>query len=77
MEITGWTFEGWYTDNETFKNKVEATTVCTATSNHTLYAKWTQNPSNTKPSLLQNIHESINKRNADAKENAKIEIYGR
>ena len=37
---TGYTFAGWYLDNETFKNKIEETTKVTTPNNHTLYAKW-------------------------------------
>ena len=36
----GYTFDGWYTDNETFKNKWNFTTD-KVTGNTTLYAKWT------------------------------------
>lgn len=34
---TNYTFEGWYTDNETFKNKVTSVTL---DDNVTVYAKW-------------------------------------
>lgn len=37
---TGYTFSGWYLDNETFKNKIEETTKVSTPNNHTLYAKW-------------------------------------
>ena len=37
---TGYTFSGWYTA-KTGGKKVTATTVCYATANYTLYARWT------------------------------------
>lgn len=36
---TGYTFDGWFTDDETFENPVDANTVVTGAM--TLYAKWT------------------------------------
>ena len=42
---TGYTFSGWYLDNETFKNKIETTTKVKIANNHTLYAKWTEGES--------------------------------
>ena len=37
----GWSFGGWYTDNNTFQHQVEGGQ--TITENTTLYAKWTEN----------------------------------
>ena len=39
---TGYTFDGWYKEEE-YTNKVEATTIVNTASNHTLFAKWTAN----------------------------------
>ena len=38
---TGYTFKGWWTTKETGGKQVTATTVCHATGNFTLYARWT------------------------------------
>ena len=35
---TGYTFDGWYTDNNTFQNEYEFTTM--PEESFTLYAKW-------------------------------------
>lgn len=43
-DSVSYTFDGWYLEN-TFKNKVTASTEVKSTINHTLYAKW--NPSKT------------------------------
>ena len=43
-DSVSYTFDGWYLEN-TFKNKVTASTEVKSTVNHTLYAKW--NPSKT------------------------------
>ena len=37
---TGYQFQGWYFDNETFNNRVTIETKVTITSDVTLYAKW-------------------------------------
>lgn len=39
---TGYIFNGWYKEVG-FINKVESTTIVTTSSEHTLYAKWTEN----------------------------------
>ena len=38
---TGYTFAGWWTTKATGGKQVTATTVCYATGNYTLYARWT------------------------------------
>ena len=38
---TGYTFEGWWTTKATGGKQVTASTVCKATGNYTLYARWT------------------------------------
>ncbi len=40
---TGYTFAGWWTAKDTGGKKVTATTVCYASGNYTLYARWTKN----------------------------------
>ena len=36
----GYTFDGWYTDDETFEHKVVSTDIYTLTTDQTIYAKW-------------------------------------
>ena len=40
---TGYTFAGWWTTKETGGKQVTKDTVCKATGNFTLYARWTAN----------------------------------
>jgi uncharacterized repeat protein (TIGR02543 family) len=36
----GYTFEGWYLDNETFNEKIDETSIVETNRNHTLYGGW-------------------------------------
>ena len=47
-----WTFDGWYLENN-FTNLVTNDTIVTTASNHTLYAKWTADSSNTLPNVTK------------------------
>ena len=40
----GYTFAGWWTAKDTGGKRVYSSTVCYATGNYTLYARWTKNP---------------------------------
>ena len=44
---TGYTFKGWWTTKETGGKQVTASTVCYASGNYTLYARWTEGASYT------------------------------
>ena len=41
---TGYSFAGWWTTRDTGGKRVYSSTVCYATGNYTLYARWTKNP---------------------------------
>lgn len=47
-----WTFDGWYLENN-FTNLVTNDTIVTIASNHTLYAKWAADSSNTLPNVTK------------------------
>jgi uncharacterized repeat protein (TIGR02543 family) len=43
VERTGYTFNGWYLDSETFKNRIDGSSIVKTAGDHTLYAKWVAN----------------------------------
>ncbi|MCI6265720.1 MAG: InlB B-repeat-containing protein [Erysipelotrichaceae bacterium] len=47
-----WTFNGWYLENN-FTNLITNDTIVTIANNHTLYAKWIADSSNTLPNVTR------------------------